>query len=182
MAIEISFNCSQCSRYISSNSKNTAGPTYYGTHEEFKTLWKNIAKAVDRAKVKMFWSPNGAVPPDTIVSIGDDWWPGDEYVDLVGMDGYPTSEKSFADVFGEFCDTYSTAKNLPFALGETGWLNGGADEQKKYWLGQVSSAAALERCPNYLGFNWFEYDKPSEGDFRVVGGSSNIAKDVLVSG
>jgi len=165
--------------YISTNSKNTGDIKYYGSTDDFKTLWKNIANAVDRSKVKMFWSPNGAVPPDTITSIGTDWWPGAEYVDIVGMDNYPQQEQTFADAFGEFYDTYSKPNNLPFALGETGWLNGGTDDQNKYWLGQVSSADALARCPNYLGFSWFEYDKPSEGDFRVVEGSNNIAAGVL---
>lgn len=65
------------------------------------------------------------------------------------------------------------------ALGETGWLNGGTDDQKKYWWGQVSGAAALQRCPNYLGFTWFEYDKAGEGDFRVVTGNMNIAAQVV---
>ena len=43
--------------YISTNSKNTGGPTYTGTTTEFKALWQDIAKAVDRSKIKMFWSP-----------------------------------------------------------------------------------------------------------------------------
>jgi len=47
--------------YISTNSKNTGDIKYYGSTDDFKTLWRNIANAVDRSKVKMFWSPNGAV-------------------------------------------------------------------------------------------------------------------------
>jgi hypothetical protein len=96
------------------------------------------------------------------------------------LDVYAQSESiTFADAFGDFYDTYAAPNNLPFVLGETEWLAGGTDEQKKYWPGQVSSEAALERCRNYLGFSWFEYDKPSEGDFRVVMGSSNLAASVL---
>ena len=118
--------------------------------------------------------------PDTVESIGTSWWPGAEYVDIVGMDAYPQTEQTFADVFGDFYDTYAKANNLPFALGETGFgLTGGTDDQKKYWLTQVSSAAALERCPNYLGFSWFEYNKAGEGDFRVVMGNTNIAAEVF---
>ena len=67
---------------------------------------------------------------------------------------------------------------FPFALGETGWLNGGSDDQKRYWLEQVSSAEVLQRCPN-LVFSWFEYNKPPEGDFRVGEGSRNVAAVVL---
>ena len=164
--------------YTSTNTLNHDTP-YVGSTADFKALWQNIAKTVDRSKVKMFWSPNSPVYPDTVASIGTSWWPGAEYVDVVGMDAYPQKEQTFADVFGDFYDTYAKPNNLPFALGETGWFQGGTDEQKKYWLTQVSSAAALQRCPNYLGFAWFEYDKPSEGDFRVVMGSSDIAAQVL---
>ena len=64
------------------------------------------------------------------------------------------------------------------SLGETGFLSGGTPEQKKYWLEQVSSPAARERCPNYIGFSWFEYLK--DGDYRIVAGSGgDIAKEVL---
>ena len=63
-------------------------------------------------------------------------------------------------------------------LGETGWQQGGTPDQKKYWLEQVSSPAALARCPNYMGFTWFEYLK--DGDYRIVTGSGgDIAKSVL---
>ncbi|KAK3172612.1 hypothetical protein OEA41_005936 [Lepraria neglecta] len=116
----------------------------------------------------------------TITSIGGSWFPGTEYVDIVGLDVYAKSTStSFADAFGEFYDTYAAPNNLPFVLGETGWFDGGSDSEKIYWLGQVSGAQARERCPLYEGFSWFEYDKPSEGDFRVVMGSSDLASQVL---
>ena len=40
--------------YIDTNTQNTDTP-YIGSTDDFKTLWKNIATAVDREKVKMFW-------------------------------------------------------------------------------------------------------------------------------
>ena len=165
--------------YIDTNTKNTANVKYHGTTDEFKTLWRNIATTVDRSKVKMFWSPNAAVPPDTIASIGDDWWPGAEYVDIVGLDNYGQSGQTFESAFGEFHDTYAEANGLPFTLGETGWLGGGTDEQKEGWLREISKAEALQRCPRYVGWSWFEYDKPEEGDFRIVEGDKNIAAEVL---
>ena len=70
--------------YISSNAMNKATP-YVGSTDDFKTLWRGIATAVDRSKVKMFWSPNTPVYPDTMESIGRDWFPGAEYVDIVGL-------------------------------------------------------------------------------------------------
>lgn len=63
--------------YISTNTLNKdTGNRYTGTSAEFKTMWKNVAQAVHRSKVKMFWSPNSPVYPDTVESVGNDWWPG----------------------------------------------------------------------------------------------------------
>ena len=80
-------------------------PPDWLTLAEIKFGETSIAKAVDRSKVRMFWSPNGAVPPNTIASIGSDWRPGADYVDIVGMNNYPESEQTFSDAFGEFYDT-----------------------------------------------------------------------------
>ena len=76
------------SRYIDTNPLNT-DPTnkYHGTTAQFKAMWSAVAKAVDRSKVKMFWSPVGPFQPgDTIATLNSDWYPGDDVVDLVGLD------------------------------------------------------------------------------------------------
>lgn len=76
------------SRYIDTNPLNT-DPTnkYHGTTAEFKAMWTAVAKAVDRSKVKMFWSPVGPFKAgDTVATLNNDWYPGDDVVDLVGLD------------------------------------------------------------------------------------------------
>lgn len=50
-------------------------------------MWKAVAQAVDRSKVKMFWSPVGPFKAgDTMVTLNSEWYPGDDVVDLVGID------------------------------------------------------------------------------------------------
>ncbi|KAL9127623.1 MAG: hypothetical protein Q9217_003535 [Psora testacea] len=170
--------------YIDTNAENKEPQNkYHGTHAEFKTMWTNIANAVDRSKVKMFWTP---VPPfggDTVESLNEKWYPGDASVDVVGVDAYgqPSGEArsnpTFDQVVGPFCRFYA---RKPMHLGETGWLFGGTPQQKEWWLRQVSGPQAKSVCPNYLGFSWFEHDKPTEGDFRLVNGNAgNLAKSVL---
>lgn len=169
--------------YIDTNTQNTDSTVkYHGTTDEFKAMWQAVAKAVDRSRVKMFWSPVGPFKAgDTVDTLDAEWFPGSEYVDIVGLDAYgetingeqPTFEKSM----GAFCGKYP---DIPVALGETGWLQGGTAAQKEYWLGQVSGKETLKVCPQYIGFSWFEYDK--DGDYRIVMGSDgNIAKSVLAS-
>ena len=140
--------------YIDTNTINT-DPTvkYHGTTDEFKTMWQEVAKAVDRSRVKMFWSP---IPPfkpgDTVDTLDADWFPGSEYVDIVGLDAYGQlwngEPATFEQQMGAFCGKYP---DIPVALGETGWLQGGTAEQKEFWLGQVTGKDALKACPQYIG-------------------------------
>ena len=140
--------------YIDSNSINTdPSVRYHGTADEFKAMWQAVAKAVDRSRVKMFWS---AVPPfapgDTVDTLDAKWFPGSEYVDIVGLDAYGEilsgEQATFETLMGEFCRKYP---HIPVALAETGWLMGGTVEQKKFWLGQVTAKETLDVCPQYIG-------------------------------
>lgn len=140
--------------YIDSNYINT-DPTvkYHGTTDEYKAMWIAVAKAVDRSRVKMFWS---SVPPfkpgDTVDTLHEEWFPGSEYVDIVGLDAYGEilsgEQTTFETHMGAFCAKYP---DIPVALGETGWLQGGTAAQKKFWLEQISAKETLKVCPQYIG-------------------------------
>lgn len=140
--------------YIDTNPVNT-DPTvkYHGTTAEFKAMWQAVAKAVDRSRVKMFWS---AAPPftasETVDTIDADWFPGSEYVDIVGLDAYGETwngvQATFESQMGAFCKKYP---HIPVALAETGWLNGGTAAEKEYWLEQISAKETLDVCPQYIG-------------------------------
>ncbi|KAF2638720.1 glycoside hydrolase [Massarina eburnea CBS 473.64] len=139
--------------------------TYHGDVAGFQTAWKNIynANCKGNDKVKCFWSPNQGAAKDL-----QQWWPGKEYVDIVGIDCYPkadddTSKISLFDKFyGDFYNTFSKANDLPFAIGETGAGTG----KKDAWLKTVVSKEVKAKYPNYVSMSWFEYNK--EADFRVV--------------
>ena len=140
--------------YIDTNTLNT-DPTvkYHGTTDEFKAMWQSIAKAVDRSRVKMFWSLVGPFKAgDTVDTLDAEWFPGNEYVDIVGLDAYGQvingEQTTFEKQMGAFCGKYP---DIPVALGETGWLQGGTKAQKEYWLGQVTAKETLKICPQYIG-------------------------------
>ena len=91
----------------------------------------------------MFWSPN--IP----VSTAAQYWPGEAYVDIVGIDCYPSSPLSstaFSDCYSSFYHTYSEGYNLPFAIGETGYGGSGGNDA---WLSQL---VGQDMCdyPNYI--------------------------------
>ena len=144
--------------------------TYKGNAADFQTAWAAISSAVEsNSQVKMFWSPNEASAA-SIESAG--WFPTSGKVDVVGIDIYPKSQQTFGEVYGDFCKTFSTGKNIPFAIGETG----AGPDLKEYWLGQLAQGDK-SACPDYIGFSWFDYNK--EEDFQVVEGGSTVAKQVL---
>lgn len=59
----------------------------------------------------MFWSPNqycSGCGPSSL----DPWYPGDNYVDIVGIDWYPKNGyTTFADVYGPFYNYYAKGHN-----------------------------------------------------------------------
>lgn len=116
--------------------------------------------AVDRARVKMFWSPVGPFKQgDTVDTLDKDWFPGHAYVDIVGLDAYGQvingKPMTFEKAMGAFCNKYA---NFPVALAETGWLRGGTKAEKEYWLREVSSKDTLRVCPRYIGESSFFFE------------------------
>ncbi|TGO86466.1 hypothetical protein BPOR_0301g00080 [Botrytis porri] len=143
--------------------------TYHGTAAEFITAWKNIHAAVStNPKIKMYWSPN----VDTSSSPVAPYWPGASYVDIVGVDCYPTSSplpsSAFSSCYGTFYKTYSAAYNIPFVIGETGYAGSSGNAA---WISQLVNQDMCEYL-NYNAASWFEYNK--EANFLIVEGSSSI--------
>ncbi|RLL95040.1 hypothetical protein CFD26_104518 [Aspergillus turcosus] len=142
-------------------------------YDAFKQSWKTLSDAT-RAnnQIYMFWSPN----KDTDTEPAAPWWPGSEYVDIVGMDYYPEADDlpDFGTAYGQFYDTYAKGYGLPFAIAETGTqLNGSAasTEKKEQWLKNVINPAKGfgEYAQWYFSCTWFEYGPPAnEIDFYVV--------------
>ncbi|ESZ95292.1 glycoside hydrolase family 26 protein [Sclerotinia borealis F-4128] len=143
--------------------------TYHGTAAEFIAAWKNIHAAVSKnPKIKMYWSPN----VDTSSAPVAPYWPGASYVDVVGVDCYPTSSplspSAFSSCYSNFYKTYSAANNIPFAIGETGYAGSSGNAA---WISQLVNQDMCD-YPNYIAASWFEYNK--ETDFLIVEGSSSI--------
>lgn len=115
----------------------------------------------------MFWSPNDDTPNTPIAP----YWPGPSYVDIVGVDCYPTSSplssSAFSSCYKDFYNTYSDA-NIPFAIGETGYAGSSGNAA---WLSQLVNQDMCE-YPNYIAASWFEYNK--EENYLIVEGISSI--------
>lgn len=149
-------------------------------YDEFMTAWKNMYDAIKgNDKIFMFWSPNDDTSSEPVAP----WWPGKEYVDIVGMDYYPNADSGipdFASAYGNFYDTYASANGLPFAIGETGTqLSDGSSAstaQKEQWLKNVinPSNGFGSYSEYYVSCTWFEYGPPTNSiDYYIVYGQSS---------
>ena len=113
----------------------------------------------------MFWSPNLSSTAANMSA----YWPGANYVDIVGVDHYIKDKTStFASVYGSFYDTYAKGYNKHFVIGETG-ASVSDVALKEYWLGELAGADT-KTYPCFQAATWFEYDKGV--DFRLFVGQS----------
>ena len=134
-------------------------------------------------KVKCFWSPNRN---DDGKQLGQ-YWPGKEYVDIVGIDIYPDVSNgvpTFSDTYGDFYNTYASPNNLPFAIGETGIGGDTAPlATREEWLKNIiNPSSGLGDFPLYMSATWFEYGPPANSvTFYIVEGLSKDQVDETIS-
>jgi hypothetical protein len=132
--------------------------------------WRRIHRifAEKRAtNVKWVWAPNVSFPGSTSIV---DTYPGDEYVDVVGVDGYNwgTSRPSThwiapKDLFGPtIAELRSIAPGKTIVVTEVGTADKGGDKAR--WIREL--IGYLNRTPDVGGFIWFDHDK--EEDWRLA--------------
>ncbi|XXQ38696.1 GH26 domain-containing protein [Plasmodiophora brassicae] len=177
-----------------------------GNPQQFVANWAMVADAIGDSAA-MFWCPNianAALSPTTY----DDYYPGDQYVDIVGVDIYyevgkqpdnvaddeifvksVTGEKWPDQPLWNFYDRFAAAKNKPFVVGETAayWKTATGEEHeievKSLWWNQLVDDRALQRFPLYKGFVWFNSHKREgnkDTDMRIFDEHSDARSQVLV--
>ncbi len=138
-----------------------------GNHPgDYVKAWRHvhdIFTAVGAANVIWIWSPN-IVRPVPGVSIRN-LYPGDKYVDWVGMVGYAVYETTAAPVFDPTITLIRKFTNLPLIITETGVQSGPA---KVGWIKDFFGW--LVKHPDVRGFVWFEYSvaQGGSGDWRFT--------------
>lgn len=146
-----------------------------GNHPgDYVKAWRHVHQIFADAhadNVKWMWSPNvsypGAAPLKRL-------YPGDSYVDWVGLSGYfgtggRTSYISFNQIFTTTLKELKTFTRKPIVVSETGATN--STGQQTRWITQMFSQ--LPQHPEIIGVIWFESDK--ELDWRIAGSSTSAA-------
>ncbi|HEU5062761.1 MAG TPA: glycosyl hydrolase [Solirubrobacterales bacterium] len=133
--------------------------------------------------VEFVWTPSvedvaGAKPMEP-------YFPGEQYVDYVGLDGYNwggSSRRSFGQVFAASYERLARLSAKPMIIGETASAPGPA---KGEWIRSGFLRELPQRFPAVVAVVWFSKDLSREGqrDWRIETSPDAVAawREVLAS-
>lgn len=134
----------------------------------YAATWRYIHDrftAAEADNVIWVWSPNVSYARSTPLT---GLYPGDDYVDWVGVVGYfghfaaaPSSQPGFEGIFGPTLEQLAAITDKPVLITETG--SGPYGALKADWITDAVDAFAND--PRVEGFVWFNVDK--EYDWRI---------------
>ena len=128
----------------------------------FVSAWQhivNIFRMAGANNVTWLWTVN-IIDKNVPIPNPSQWWPGNSYVDWVGIDGYYyTPSQTFAQVFGPTIVDVRELTKAPILVAETG-ASLAADQQAK-----INDLFAGVESYGLLGFMWFDANStnPSDG-------------------
>ncbi|HZD66937.1 MAG TPA: glycosyl hydrolase, partial [Acidimicrobiales bacterium] len=162
-----------------------------GDPQAFIAAWRHIwdiFHQVGAANVSWVWAPNAdSHPGGTDPNSPNNWtryYPGDRYVDWVGIDGYNWGEttgftwQSFGSIFQPVYDDYESRK--PIMIAEVSslewnpaWGTAPAGDSKASWIGDAGSW--LKSHPDVKAVVWYDTNRSrSEADWRVDSSASSL--------
>lgn len=132
----------------------------------------DLVKGVGASNVAFMWCVNETGNPSSLTQ----FYPGDGYVDVIGIDGFNwgTTQnyggwKSFADIFGGDYQYLAGHYNKPIVIAETGSTEFGGN--KAQWISDMFSVLP-SKFPKVKGVVWFDLLK--ETDWRIDSSKSSL--------
>jgi Glycosyl hydrolase family 26 len=141
-------------------------PRYIGTPAQVIAAWQhtyNVFQSVGATNVKFVWCPMSF---DFKKGVAQQFWPGAQYVDYVGADGYNFPGKkwrSFGTIF-QYAYDYSVAQGKPFFVAET--ASPGNDPRTPGWIADAEQWANANT--NTAAVVYFDSISPKGFDFRLA--------------
>lgn len=143
----------------------------FGTPAEFVAAWRRVVTAFREAgatNARFVWSLAASAYPST----ADAWYPGDDYVDVIGATGFnwylaePASPwRTFASIFASFFE-WSKPHPRPLMIVSTATgenPQGDAARSKPTWI--LQTMETLRATPEVQGVIW--YSAPGDPDTPV---------------
>lgn len=118
--------------------------------------WRYLRKIFDEQgadNVSWVWSPNWNNRPDVAWNKMDEYYPGDKYVDWIGVSGYNLHRETPQKLFGDIYDAYTDRK--PLMISEVGAVDRGGTT-KADWI--TLFATWCEQNPAVGAVTWFDTD------------------------
>ncbi len=168
-------------------------PGHYGLDagsfiEMFRHV-RDIFRAEGVTNVEWMWSPNYASNPPDAWNSTFNYYPGDAYVDWIGLSGYNWAgatgqpwrepEYFYDQVLRELGCRYAK----PVIIAEVGSVTDGGDMGKANWISELYED--LDDYPFVRGIVWFNdfaYAQRGRADFRVTTGSQDCVEHGDCSG
>jgi hypothetical protein len=151
-----------------------------GTHNDENTAgyikaWKRIHGIFADAgadNVAWVWSPNWNSGPNVSWNKMQRYYPGDDYVDWVGVSAYDFDSESPRTLLSPIVSAYGATK--PIILSETAAIDHGGTT-KASWTNDLS--AYVKETPEIGALVWFDTNtqSDSDNDFRIDSSSSELA-------
>ena len=128
------------------------------TPEKYIAAWRYIHKFFETTpNVKFGWAPNADAVPDVAANKFELYYPGDAYVDYVGVDGFNSGVPSwmtFSQVFDNALNRLAVY-NKPIYIFSVGVQ---ADTRKAAWISD-GFKTQLAKYPKVVGWLWFNENK-----------------------
>jgi mannan endo-1,4-beta-mannosidase len=149
-----------------------------GTADDYVAAFRRVHRIFEDAgakRVEWVWCPNVIINGDADVISHS--YPGDDYVDIVAVDGYNFGNERGhrwiqpSDLFGPTLELFtSIAGNKPVWVNEVGCSSIGGN--KAQW---IADFVKFLIDTDVRGLIWFEADKPGEPDWRLTSTTETTA-------
>jgi beta-mannanase len=134
---------------------------------DYVAAWRHLHGIFGRAgaaNVRWVWAPH--TPDVPVTNAFEQYYPGDGYVDVLGLDGYNWGSgfpenggwRSFADVFGNAYERVVRVGPQPVWITETASSAIGGDKAR--WVSEMFDE--LERMTRVEAVVWFDLNKESD--------------------
>jgi hypothetical protein len=134
------------------------------TAAAFVAAWQhmvNVFRENGATNVLWIWNPN--VNGKATVANLQQWYPGDAYVNWIGLDGYfYNPSDTFESVFNPTITQIRQFTKLPWLIVETG-----ANPNSQRVRAISSIFAGVQHAPGLLGLIWFDYNAYSGHNWKI---------------